>query len=151
MDDKPVTTSRELSATIAGLAVGKRTAITVLKDGKEKTLYAELAKRQDSELVVKQEPEDNGELGMQITELTAESARRFGHAEDENGVLVVGVRPGSKADEAGIQQGDLLKEVNRKPVDSVNELKSELKNETEDSVRLLVKRPNAGFVVITIS
>jgi serine protease Do len=83
--------------------------------------------------------------------LTPESARRFGHAEDESGVLVVGVRPGSKADEAGIQQGDVLKEVNRRPVDSVNELRSELKNETEDSVRLLVKRPNAGFVVITIS
>jgi len=152
VDDKPVNTSRELSATIAGLAVGKRTAITVLRDGKEKTFYAELARRQDSELIAKQELKDDSDLGMQVTDLTPESARRFGHAEDENGVLVVGVQPGSKADQAGIQQGDLVKEVNRKPVDSVSGLQVELeKNKANQSVQLLVKRPNAGFVVITIS
>jgi serine protease Do len=151
VDGKPVNTGRELSATIAGLPVGKRTAIMVLRDGKEKTFYAELAKRQDSELVAKQELEDNGDLGMQVTELTPESARRFGHSEDENGVLVIGVQPGSKADQAGIQPGDLVKEVNRKPVDTVKGLQSELKNRSSDSVQLLVKRPNAGFVVITIS
>jgi len=151
VDGKPVTTGRELSATIAGLEVGKRTAITLVRDGREKTLYAELAQRQDAGEIAKQELEDNGELGLQVTELSPESARRFGHQDDEKGVLVVGVQPGSKADQAGIQQGDLVKEVNRKPVDSVGKLKSELKNKAGDSVRLLVKRPNAGFVVITIS
>jgi serine protease Do len=151
VDGKPVTTGRELSATIASLSVGKRTAITVIRNGQEKTLYAELAKRQDAGEIAKQELEDNGDLGLQVTKLSPESARRFGHQDDEKGVLVVGVKPGSKADQAGIQQGDLVKEVNRKSVDSVDSLKSELKNKTGDSVRLLVKRPNAGFLVITIS
>jgi serine protease Do len=151
VDGKPVNTSRELSATIAGLEVGKRTAITVVRNGKEETFYAELAKRQDADLVARQELEDNGDLGMQVTELTPEAARRFGHAEDEKGILVVGVQPGSKADAAGIQQGDLLKEVNRKPVDSLKSLTSELKDKSGDSVQFLVKRPNAGFLVITIS
>ena len=151
VDGKPVTTGRELSATIAGLEVGKRTVITLVRDGREKTIYAELAQRQDAGEIAKQELQDNGELGLQVTELSPESARRYGHAEDEKGVLVVDVQPGSKADQAGIQRGDLVKEVNRKPVDSVGKLKSELKNKAGDSVRLLVKRPNAGFVVITIS
>jgi serine protease Do len=151
VDRKPVTTGRELSATIAGLEVGKRTAITVVRDGQEKTLYAELAQRLYSGVIAKQELEDNDDLGLQVTELSPESARRFGHQDDEKGVLVVGVKPGSKADQAGIQQGDLLIEVNRNPVDSVDRLKSELKNKTGDSLRLLVKRPSAGFVVITIS
>jgi serine protease Do len=151
VDGKSITTGRELSATIAGLEVGKRTAITVFRDGKEKTLYAQLAKRQDAGEIAKQEPEGNDDLGLQVTELSPESARRFGHAEDEKGVLVVDVKRGSKADQAGIKQGDLVKEVNRKTVDSVGKLKSEFKNKTGDSVRLLVKRPNAGFLVITIS
>jgi serine protease Do len=151
VDGKPVNTSRELSATIAGLEVGKRAAITVIRDGQEKTLYAELAKRQDVDLTAKQELKDDSDLGMQVTELTPESARRFGHAEDEKGILVVGVQPGSKADQAGIQQGDLLKEINRKPVDSVKTLKSELKDKSGDSVQFLVKRPSSGFLVITIS
>ena len=151
VDGEPVNTSRELSATIAGLEVGKRTAITVIRNGQEKTLYAELSKRKDDDLIARQEPADSGDFGMQVTELTPEAASRFGHADDENGVVVVGVQPGSKADQAGIQQGDLVKEVNRKPVDSVEKLKAELKNKTGDSIRLLVKRPSAGFLVITIS
>ena len=151
VDGKPVTSGRELSATIAGLEVGKRTVITLIRDGREKTVYAELAKRQDTGEIAKQELNDNGDLGLQVTELSPESARRFGHAEDETGVLVLGVKPGSKADQAGIQQGDLVKEVNRNSVESVDKLKSELKNSAGDSVRLLVKRPNAGFLVITIS
>jgi len=43
----------------------------------------------------------------------------------------------------------MVKEVNRKPVTSVPELRSEV--EKDDNVQLLVKRPNAGFVVIKIS
>ena len=64
-------------------------------------------------------------------------------------MLIVGVEPGSKAAEAGVRQGDMVKEVNRKPVSSVSELRSEV--EKDDAVQLLVKRPNAGFVVIKIS
>lgn len=152
VDGESVNTGRELSAKIANLKVGKSTKIVVIRDGKEKTFTAKLAERQDPQLVAsKQDLKDNGELGLQVTELNPKTARQFGHKEDEKGVLVVGVRPGSKADKAGIQQGDLLKEVNRKPVESVKSLKSELKDKSGDSVRILVKRPNAGFLVVTIS
>jgi len=67
-------------------------------------------------------------------------------------VLVVEVQPDSKADKAGVQPGDLVKEINRKPVDSVGELKSVLKKEKSgQETQLLVKRPRAGFVVIKIA
>ena len=89
------------------------------------------------------------ELGIQIAEMTPEMARRYGHSETEKGVLVVGVASGSKAAEAGIRQGDLVKEVNRKPVTSVSKLRAELKK--DDKIQLLIKRPNAGFIVIKIS
>ena len=94
---------------------------------------------------------NNNDLGLQVTELTPESARRLGYAEDEKGVLVVDVQPGSKADQAGIQQGDLLKEVNRNPVDTVSKLRAELKKKDKESVQLLVKRPNAGYIVVKIA
>jgi hypothetical protein len=42
-----------------------------------------------------------------------------------------------------------VKEVNRKPVTSVPELRTEV--EKDDKVQLLVKRPNSGYVVIKIS
>ncbi len=150
VDGKPIKTSRELTGTIAEIPVGKKTPITILRDGKEKTVKVKIAKRDDSERLAKREPQSNGgELGIRIAEMTPELAQRYGHSENEKGVLVVGVQSGSKAAEAGVRQGDLVKEVNRKPVAAVSELRAELKK--EDKLQLLVKRPNAGFIVIKIS
>lgn len=148
VDGKSVNSSRELTATIAAIPVGKNIPIKILRDGKTETVNVKIAKRDDSELVAKREPESNGELGIQIAEITPETARQFGHSETEKGVLVIGVEPGSKADEAGVRQGDLVKEINRIPVNSVSQLRAEIKK--EDKIQLLVKRPRAGFLVIKI-
>ncbi len=148
VDGKPIKTSRQLTGTIAEIPVGQKTPITIVRDGKEKTVKVKIAKRDDSERLARRQPEKNGELGIRIAEMTPEMAKRYGHSETEKGVLVVGVEPGSKAAEAGIRQGDLVKEINRKPVTAASELRAELKK--DDKIQLLVKRPNAGFIVIKI-
>ena len=151
VDGKTINSSRELTATIANITVGQKIPITILREGQEKTVYVEIAKRDDSELMAKGEPQSGGELGLQIAELTPEMARRFGHPETEKGVVVLAVEPGSKAAEAGVRQGDLVKEVNRKSVSTVKDLQSELdKAEKGQQLQLLVKRPGSGFVVIKI-
>ena len=148
VDGKPIKTSRQLTGTIAEIPVGQKTPITIVRDGKEKTVKVKIAKRDDSERLARRQPEKNGELGIRIAEMTPEMAKRYGHSETDKGVLVVGVESGSKAAEAGIRQGDLVKEINRKPVMAVSELRAELKK--DDKIQLLVKRPNAGFIVIKI-
>ena len=148
VDGKSIESSRDLTNTIANLEVGKKTPVTLLRDGKKKTVDVKIAKRSDSGPLAQRKPEDSEKLGIRIAEATPETARQFGHSETEKGVLVVGVEPGSKADEAGVRQGDLVKEVNRKPVTSVSELRSEV--EKTNKFQLLVKRPNAGFMVIKI-
>ena len=149
VDGKSIDSSRDLTRTIADIAVGKKTTVTLLRDGKEKTVNVKIAKRGDDERLAQRKSEDSEKLGIRIAEATPETARRFGHSETEKGVLVVGVEPGSKAAVAGVRQGDMVKEVNRKPVTSVPELRAEV--EKDHNVQLLVKRPNAGFVVIKIS
>ena len=148
VDGKSIRSSRELTKTIADIDVGKKTTVKVLRDGKEKTIDVKIAKRGDVGPLAQKKSEDSEKLGIRIAEATPETAKRFGHSETEKGVLVVGVEPGSKAAEAGVRQGDLVKEVNHKPITSVPELRSEV--EKDDKVQLLVKRPNAGFVVIKI-
>ena len=148
VDGKPIKSPRELTGTIAEIPVGKKTSITILRNGKEKTVKVRIAKRPDSDRLARRQPEKNGELGIRIAEMTPEMAKRYGHSETEKGVLVVGVESGSKAAEAGIRQGDLVKEVNRKPVTTVSDLRAKLKK--DDEIQLLVKRPNAGFIVIKI-
>ena len=57
--------------------------------------------------------------------------------EDLSGVLVMEVRPGSPAGEAGIQAGTLITEVNRKPVRNVKEFNEAIDNAAADGRALL--------------
>jgi serine protease Do len=148
VDGKPVESSRELSAMIAGLPVGKKTSITVIREGRERTLKVTLGKRADDVARAETSPRNDGELGLDLRTLDPETAQRFGYEPDASGVLVVDVVSGGKADQAGVRQGDLIIEVNRRPVDSVSEIRKVL-NEAKkgEEIQLLMKRPRSGFVV----
>jgi serine protease Do len=152
VNGEPVGSSRELSRKIAGLGVGRKTAITVLRDGKERTVKIETAKREDQEMVARKEPESTGKLGLRVRNLDAEMASRLGYSEGEKGVLIIEVQSGSKADKAGIQQGDLIKEINRKPVRDVSEFSEQMdKIEKGGTIRLLMKRGQSGFVAVKLT
>ena len=152
VDGKPVGTGRELSSAVAGMPVGKEVPVKILRDGREQTVKVQLSERKDAELTAKGAVPETDELGIRAVDLNPEAARRFGIDENEKGVLIAAVKPGSKADQAGLQQGDIVKEVNRVAVQSVNELNAEFgKAKSGDSVPLLVKRGAAGFTVIKVT
>ncbi|MCU0561464.1 MAG: DegQ family serine endoprotease [Desulfobacterales bacterium] len=152
VNGEKVKNSRELTAKAATLPVGATTKITILRDGQEKTIEVQVAKRP---LTVadagKPQVEKEGEYGLQVTDLTPEMAGRL-KTHRQSGVVVVGVRPDSKAFRAGVQQGDLILEVNRQSVSSTRELKQLLAaHKGGDGVSLLVQRGNAGMVVLKMA
>lgn len=73
---------------------------------------------------------------MALQTLTDELATRLGY-EDLTGVLVMEVKPGSPAADAGIQAGTLIMEVNRKPVRTVREFNEAIENAAADERALL--------------
>ena len=134
------------------LAVGREIPVKILRDGREQAVKVQLAERKDAEPTAKGAVPDADELGIRAADLNPEVARRFGIDESEKGVLVAAVKAGSKADQAGLQQGDIVKEVNRVAVQSVNELNAELgKAKSGDTVPFLVKRGATGFTVIKVT
>jgi serine protease Do len=144
--------SRDLSRTIANSPVGERIPITILRDGKEKTLYVELVKRVDRDKPLKVGFKSSGELGLRITTLDPETAKQVGLPEDEKGVLVTNVKPGGKGHTAGIQEGDVIKEVNRQVVNTPNEMKEQFERvKSGDTAQILVKRARAGLIVLKIT
>jgi serine protease Do len=152
VDGKPVATSRELTSAVAGMAVGKEVPVKILRDGREQSVKVQLAERKDEEFAARSAPPETEELGIRAADLTPESARRFGIDESDKGVLVAAVKPGSKADKAGLQQGDIIKEVNRVVVHSMGEMKAEYgKAKAGDSVPFLVRRGMAGFLVLQVT
>ena len=150
VDGNTVSTGRELSMTVANLPVGKRTKVTLLRDGKEKTVNVTLGKRDDDKLQARAqgESEETEMLGLKLADVTPESARQLGFNVEEKGVLITEVESQSKADEAGLREGDLIKEINHKPIKTVSEFTDRLdKIDSGEAVMLLIRRPNAGFLV----
>jgi serine protease Do len=152
VNGEKVKSSRELTAKAATLPVGETSKIKVVRDGQEKTFEVTVAKRS---LTVadsgKPAVEKEGEYGLQVTDLTPEMAQRL-KTSRESGVVVVGVKPDSKAYKAGVQQGDLILEVNRQSVSSTGELKQLLAtHKGGDGVSLLVQRINAGMMVLKMA
>ena len=151
VDGKPVSSVRDLSSIIANTQVGKRTAITFMRDGKKKTVYVELSKRDDGMREAKTEPEESGDLGIELMELTPDYAKQFGYEADEEGVLVGNLAPGGKAEKAEVKRGDLIKEVNHVKISSIKAFKKEIKKVDEgDEISFLIRRPRVGFVVINL-
>ena len=91
------------------------------------------------------------ELGIRVTNLTPEKAERLNLSPAE-GILVERVEPGGKAAEAGVQVGDVIKEVNHHVIKSVQDYSSQIsKLKKNDVIQMFIWRINAGFVVVKLT
>ena len=84
---------------------------------------------------------------MSFETLDAESARRLGYSRRARGVLITDVKPGSPADDAGLQPGDLIIQVERVNVRTLEELESLTERLRRDTVLLLVQRGRQAYYV----
>jgi serine protease Do len=86
-------------------------------------------------------------LGIQVQNLSPEVRNKLGIRE-KTGVAVIQVTPGSAADDAGIQAGDVIKEVNHRAVNNLNDYNSAMaKAANGKPVLLLLKRGGRTFYV----
>jgi serine protease Do len=118
-DGKVIKEMNELPRLVAAVPVGKTVEVKVLREGKSQTFKVQVQELDEKQIAAG--PSQGKEsMGLVVRELTPDLARRF-RMDYEPGILVVQVQEGSPAEEAGIQEGDVIKEVNRK---SVKDLKS---------------------------
>ena len=148
VEGKPVKSSRELSMNIADLPVGKEVKIDLIRDGKEMTVPVTLGKRPSTLTAGGESRKQDESDGMKLSELTPESARRFGFDETEKGVVVTEVTSDSKPGQAGIEPGDIIQEINRAPIGSIADYNSQMDRVSSgETVRMLIKRRGVGFIV----
>jgi serine protease Do len=148
-DGKSIRDVNHLRNTVAQTEVGKKVKVKVLRDGKEKELTVKIGE-QPAELFAMRpgEAPATKDLGMTVQNLTKELARSLG-IEEDSGVIVSEVQPGSPAAMADIREGDLIKEVNRKKVTNVTEFRKALsEGDKEKGILMLVKRGEFSRYVI---
>ena len=122
-DGKEIRDSAELPIIVARTSVDKKVRMKVLRDKKELTLNVAVGELKDEE-VVASAPE-KGEMGLTVQRLTPQIAESLG-LEKTDGIVVSAVEPGSAADEAGIRRGDVIVEIDRKPIRNLEEYKKSI-------------------------
>jgi serine protease Do len=145
-DDAGVEEWSALPRMVAATPVGKTVDVKILRKGGEKTLRVKVGKLEEPEVAGTEGSESGTSgLGIRVQELTPQLAEQLG-AEGEEGVVVASVEPGGPADQAGVRQGDVIEEVNRKRVHDVSALKRQLEA-ADDSVLLLVRRGESSLFI----
>lgn len=154
VEGKEVKNVVSLRNMIAQSKVGSRLKLKVIRDGK--TIPFEIAIVEfpsDTSEIAQQQPEEavrdeNSLAGFRVMDLTDEIAKQLGLSNNEKGVVIVSVTPGSAADEAGLKKGDLVQEVNKKRVSSLidfNNAASRLRD--GDMALLFINRSGKKFYV----
>lgn len=123
---------------------GNRVELTVLRDGKEKTVHVSIGKLGKNLQVAKEGPaQSSAEIGLTVQTITPELAEQF-NAKPDEGVVVTEVRPGSIAAMAGVQAGTVILQVNRKPVKNAADFQREVAK-SKARKRLLMLIRNGDF------
>jgi serine protease Do len=88
-------------------------------------------------------------MGIQVENLSTETARRMNLPTSTRGVVITSVDADSSAAEAGLQRGDVIEEINRQPVTNVNEFNAAMQKAGKQSLLLRVRRSDgARFLVV---
>ena len=127
----------ELPRVVASSAVGDKVDVVVIRDGKHKTVGVTLGELPGETFTPASAPASSG-LGLHLQPLTDDIAERLS-IDDAKGVIVSQVEPGSPADDAGLQRGDVILEVNQQAIDSPDDVR-EHTSEEGPSVLFLVQR-----------
>ena len=147
LDGEAVASAHALSSMVAGIAPNTSVKVAVMRDGNEKTIPVTLGTRPDQQQAGQLEKgESDMKWGLAVQALTPELADRLGYDPGTTGVVVVQVKPSSPAAKAGIRPGDLVLEVNREPVKTIDEFTGAVrKTKTGDNLLLLIKRDDSAF------
>jgi len=139
---------------VAQSKTGSEITIKILRAGREFTarLFIVELPREVAEVIPSQLP-DNSDLraltGLTVMNLSREIIRQLGFSKDEKGVVIVKVEPGSPADDAEMKKGDVIKEINKKSINNVEDYNKITANIREnDSVLLFINRSGKKFYVI---
>ena len=152
IDGVLIDTPSRLSRVVAGLLPGARTKVEIIRDQQRIELDVALIERRDRTVTAslpQARPEAKEiKLGIEVQALTPGLADQF-KLQDNRGVLITKVDPGGIAQNEGLQEGDLIKEVNRIAVGSVEEFNGAIsKVRPGETVLFRVLRESRAFFVV---
>ena len=142
-DGKAVVDSRRLRFQVAQTTPGTTVPVKVLRDGKVQTLEVAVKEMPKDDLASNDRKDgenssDEALNGVGVSELDSSTRQQMKVPANVKGALVTEVRPDSAAYEAGLRQGDVIQEINRKPVSTADDAVKLTENVKDKKVLLRV-------------
>jgi serine protease Do len=138
-DGKKISEANDLSRIVASTPVGKMIALKLSREGKVIDRSLKVGEMEEKGETPRASSSHKS-LGIAVQNLTPEIVQELG-LKNAAGVVVTRVEPGSPAAEGGLQEGDVIREVNRKPVKSTEDFVQKLeKAKDQNTVLLFIQR-----------
>ena len=147
-DGSPVEDAAALQRVVTRTPIGAKATIKVLRDGHEKELSATINELSEAVQTAKSDGEEKEHTfaGVAVQDLDRDTAQELGLKEKVQGVVVTAVEPDSGAERAGLQPGDVIRELNRQPVKSVKDYEKAASTiKKGDNVLMLINRRGASL------
>jgi serine protease Do len=156
VNGQSVKDSRDVQRAIFAGKVGQRVDLSVWRDGQTVHLTPTTVEFPDDNRVASREAGGDhsvskGKLGIGLSSMTPMLAERIGVDPKVKGAVITSVRDGSPAQEAGLREGDILLEVDRKPVTNADDAVKALANDRAGGHLVRVRRGDGAifFVIPT--
>ena len=151
-DKKKVDSPQDLQKVVALTTPGKGVPVKVWRDKGEKTLEIKIGDTPEDTVALKSSNKGKSMLGLDVRPITPELAKQL-NLRGTEGVVIFGVEEESAAAEAGMQRGDVIREVNRQRVRGLPDFERVTRDVKEgDRVTVLLQRgQQALYVAFTIA
>lgn len=148
-DGKEIGESKDLPRIVAAAPVGKTVPVKIWKNGKTLIKEVKIGQLEEGVSEAAKTP-TRKQIGIAVQDITHEMAQALG-LRNRVGVVVAQVEQGSPAADAGIRQGDVIREVNRIQVTNVEDFLQKIEQtKSGSSILLLIQRgKNSLFVTVT--
>jgi serine protease Do len=142
----PVENGGDLQVIVSEDAPGSKIQLDVMRNGHQENIDLTVGEYHKNQEVAAAATDESGHprLGIAISDLTPDVRQQLQLGSDVQGVAVAQVQPGSPAEDAGLTSGDVILEVNRKPVTSADQFRNEVKGYPAGKDMLLRVWANGG-------
>ncbi len=150
VNGKAIGDANQLRLEIGMLSPGSTVNLNVLRDGKPQQVMVKMGEFPSKEERASLDRNGTGSAleGVSVENLTPETAREMKLAPETTGVVVADVDPSSRAADAGLRPGDVIRQVNRQPVKSVRDFDHAMASaKKDDPALLLVNREGSTLFV----
>ena len=146
-DGKKIQEMNDLSRFVAATSVGKKVTIKIMRIGKEESVHVVIDRLNESGGNDEPGESVHDNWGLTVMELNKEMADRF-RIKEATGVIVTELKPDGVAQEAGIAEGDIIKEIDGRKIITLKDYEEAITTHTKGKViRLLLKRGDSSLYV----